>query len=836
MRRLAVALATLLAAVPLAAFAVKAQPAFTVRDAYWQAPPAAGVNNTLVVVLEYSGASGNLTLKANLAVKGVAGRDLTASANYSGYLAQGALIPLRFQLDLPEGPYASYYPARLEVSCNGSSTTLGFQVGFTGSPSFSVAADKGVLHKGEVNQVTITVTVEGAPARNVEIRVTPASAFLTVLGGSLSREGLAGVGERLALPLSVIVDSAAGDSVALTVTVSYEDFARNPGTQSVTIGFQAVRAKGLPFFACSLSPSRVVSGQRYQMYLYLTNTGPSAARDVKVSVSSLSPSVAVLSGSSASLGDFAPGETKAVPLLVRADRTAVGVAQLQLTLTYYDEYGDARTSAVSVGFEVARSPSPLLAVKLLNGTLPYGLNSRLVVSVVNLGDAAAVDVSVDAAPGAGVYVLEAARVRVRRVEAGRSVEIPFTVRAAPTESSATITFRLEYYDESGERYADALQVSFNVTRSDPSVTLTPLNRTLYPNRVNRVVVLVRNAGSAEARNVTVALTSQSPEIGAVIGPSTVNLGSLAAGASAEVAFDVFVQPKVYGALQLVAAASYSAVDGRSFRDLYALGFEVHGDWELSVASLVTVPPVVFPGDKLVRLAVTLVNSGDYMARNVEVRFLGGEWVKPSTASGAEAFIPYLPVGQAVTLYFLADVSDGAPLGNHKLAINASGRLLYFTLTVLEKASFRIRNVTILEVERGGRGYKLVYEVENTSNSTAEDVRIEIFSPFAKGTTSVYLGTLSARERKLASFEVDVDSTAPVGELPIDVRVSWTQEGRNLSQYVRSALYVREPRGVNPLAVAAALAAAAAALAYYKRGSLKALATRLRGGSGSAPRE
>jgi hypothetical protein len=492
---------------------------------------------------------------------------------------------------------------------------------------------------------------------------------------------------------------------------------------------------------------------------------------------------------------------------------------------------------VSVGFEVARSPSPLLAVKLLNGTLPYGLNSRLVISIINLGDAAAVDVSVDATPGAGVYVLEAARVRVRRVEAGCSVEIPFTVRAALTESSATITFRLEYYDESGERYADALQVSFNVTRSDPSVTLTPLNRTLYPNRVNRVVVLVRNAGSAEARNVTVALTSQSPEIGAVVGPSTVNLGSLAAGASAEVAFDVFVQPKVYGALQLVAAASYSAVDGRSFRDLYALGFEVHGDWELSVASLVTVPPVVFPGDKLVRLAVTLVNSGDYMARNVEVRFLGGEWVKPSTASGAEAFIPYLPVGQAVTLYFLADVSDGAPLGNHKLAINASGRLLYFTLTVLEKASFRIRNVTSLEVERGGRGYKLVYEVENTSNSTAENLRIEILSPFAMGTTSVYLGTLNPRERKLASFEVDVDSSAPVGELPIDVRVSWTQEGRSLSQYIRSALYVREPRGVSPLAVAAALAAAAAVLAYYKRGSLKALATRLRGGrEGLRPRE
>jgi hypothetical protein len=825
MRTKAVILAVIVLAIA-AAFFARAEPVFELRDAYWQAPPTSGINNTLIVVLEYHGVSCNLTLNANLTVRGVAGKDLTASANYSGYLAQEALIPLRFQLSLPEGPYASYYPAQLEVSYDGGSTTISFQVGFAGGPSFSVAADKGVLQKGEVNQVTITVNVEGAPARNVEVRVTPASAFLTVLGGSLSKEGLVMVGKQLALPLSVIVDSSAGDSAALTVTVSYEDYARNPGTQTVTIGFQVIRAKGLPFFACSLSPSRVASGQRSQLYLYITNTGSSVARDVKVSVSSLSPGVAVLSGSSASLGDFAPGEMKATALMVRADRAAVGVAQLQLTFSYYDEYGDARTSTVSVGFEVARSPSPLLAVKLLNGTLPYGLNSRLVVSIVNLGDAAAVDVSVDAAPGAGVYVLEAARARVRRVEAGSSVKIPFTVRAAPTESSATITFRLEYYDESGERYADTLQVSFNVSRSDPSVTLTLLNRTLYPNRVNRVVILVRNMGSAEARNVTVALTSQSPEIGAVVGPSTVNVGSLGASASANVAFEVFVQPKVYGALQLIASASYSAVDGRSFRDLYTLGFEVHGDWELSVASVTTVPTAVFPGDKLVRLVVTFVNSGDYMARNVEVRFLGGEWVKPSTATTDEAFIPYLPVGQTTTLYFLADVDERAPVGNYRLAVNASGRLLYFTVTVLEKADFAIRNVTSLEVVRGGKGYRLVYMIENISNSTAEDVRVEIFSPFVVGTTSVHLGTLSPRERKLVTFEVDIDQAAPTGELPLDIKVSWTQEGRDLSKYTRSMLHVREPEGISLLAIAAALITAAATLSYYKRGKFKELATRL----------
>lgn len=823
----------ILAALALAmiiAFPARAQPLFTLHDAYWQAPPAGGANNTLVAVLEYRGASGNLTLEAHLAVKGVAGRDLAANASYTGYLAQGALIPLRFLLSLPEGPLASYYPAQLSLCCNGSTlTTIDFQVGITGSPIFAVTADKGVLRKGEVNPVVLTVRVEGAPARNVEVRTTPASAFLTVLGGSLSREGLVSVGGQLTLTTSVIVDSAAGDSVALTVTVSYEDFARNPGTQTMSIGFQAVRARGLPFFTCTLSPSRVSSGQRSQLLLYVTNTGPSTARDVKVSVTSLSPGVAVLSGSSASLGDFAPGETKAVPLLVRADRTAVGAVQLQLAISYYDEYGDARTNAVSTGLEVLRSPSPILSVRLLNASLPYGLNSKLAALITNIGDAAAVDVTVEAVPGAGVYVLETSKARIERVEAGRCSELSFTVRATPVEGSATITFRLHYYDEYGYGYDDALQVSFNVSRHSPSITLAPLNRTLHPNRVNRILILIRNSGPLEVQNVNVALTSQSPEIGAVLGPSTVSAGTLRAGASAEVAFDVFIQPKVYGALQLLAAVSYSGEDGRSFRDLYTLGFEVHGDWELSVASTVTAPPILFPGDKLVKLVVTLVNSGDYMARNVEVHFLGGEWVKPSAASRAEALIPYLPVGQTVTLNFLADVCEEAPVGNHKLALNASGRLLYFTVTVMEKAAFNIRNVSSLEVERGGRGYRLVYEVENASNSTAEDVRVEVFSPFITGTTSTFLGAISSRERKLVTFEVNVDQTAPIGKLPLDVRVSWTQEGRSLSQYIRSSLDVKEQRAISPLVFAFILITAAAALAYYRREGLRRLTARLRRG-------
>ncbi|MEM4029684.1 MAG: hypothetical protein QXO02_07310 [Thermofilaceae archaeon] len=812
-------LALLFALIPLAACA---EPGFELVDSYWVTGPAANVTSVLGVVVRYAGASSSVNLSASLRIVGVRGQNLESSASYTGYLPQGSTINLDFNFTLPEGPYASYYPATLTLTADGTAQVLHFQVGFGGRPSFRVSASPETLRKGESNQVLLSIELSDTPARNVEVRVTPASAFVTVIGGSLRRQGLVEVGERLQVPLTVQVDSTAGDSVALTVTVSYEDFSRAPGTLTTTVGFQVVRGKGSPSLSCYLSPSRVPSGSRVNVALIVSNAGATAARDVRVSVTSLSPGVALLSGASAYLGDLASGESKVVGLTLRADRTAVGVAQLQVSISYYDEYGDARVSTVSVGFEVTRSPQPLLSAELLNSSLPYGVNAFLAAKIVNIGGARALDVLIDAVPGGGLYVLSQTRFRAESVEPGKAVIVPLLVRVEAVTDSVTATFRLRYYDDYGYEYNDLLQVSLNVTRRRPLLSLEALNRTLHPNRVNRVLLKVVNIGSAKAVNISVALASQSSEIGAVIGPSTLRLDTLKPGDSALLPFEVFIQPRIYGALQLLAAVTYGGDNGMQCRDLYTLGFEVRGDWELSAATVVTKPSVVFPGDSLVQVIVTLVNSGDYMARDVEVKFVGNEWVKPVSAGAAEAFIPYLPVGQTLTLTFLASVDERAPIGNHRLAVEASGRLLYFTFTVLEKASLTVRNASSLNVVRGSGGYKLVYEVENPSNSTAEDVRVEVFSPFITGTTSVYLGTLWAGERKLAIFEVNVDPATPLGQLPLDVKVSWVQQQRSLSQYSRSYIIVEKPAELSTLIAATAALLALALLAYYKRSTITGL--------------
>lgn len=818
-----------LAFLPLLAAISAAQPVFELYDAYWLYQPVAGSDNTLVVRVRYLGLGSALTVNAKLTIHGVAGVDLQAESSYTGYVASGAVLDLEFDFSIPEGAKASYYPATLVLEADGASSSMDLQVGFYGEPGFEVSASPTSLKRGEVNDVIVSLTVKEAPARGVEVRVTPASPFVTVIGGSLSRSGLIGVGEQLDLRLKAIVDSSAGDSVGITVTVTCYDYARRPLSQTVTLGFRVVKGRGYPHFAGAAVPSKIPSGRQSTVTVRVTNIGSANAFEARVTLSSLSPGVAIVSGSTASLGDMPPGASRSFAAAMRVDRTVTGTVSLQLVISYMDETGSRGVQTLELGLEVGRGGAPLLAVYPLNESLPVGPQSNLTLKVANIGDAAAADPTLDLVSSAEVYVLKASKLKLSRIEPGKALNATFTVRLLTPRDAVTLTLRLKYYDDAGYEYNDIIQVSINVSQRSPLVTITPLNRTLTPNRVGRVVLQVENTGSSVARNVSIALTSQSPELGAVIGPSSKHLGEVGVGERRLVEFEIFVQPRVYGAAQFVAVIEYGGDDGQTRRNLLTLGFEIKGEWEISVASVVTIPPAIFPGDKMVRLVVTLVNSGDYMARDVRLHLLGSEWVKPSSAAGSEALIPYLPVGQSITLTFLADVNEGAEPGNHELVINASGRHLRFTLTVLEKARFAVRNVSSVEVERGGKGYRLIYEVENLAEAGAEDVRVELFSPLLTGSTSTYLGTLSPREKKVVVFEVNVDRNAPAGPLAAELKISWTQETRGLSQYLRTTIFVKEPKGISlTLAVLVAAAVLAGALLFRWRERVKSYIHRVAG--------
>ncbi|MEM2795278.1 MAG: hypothetical protein QXY49_05445, partial [Thermofilaceae archaeon] len=520
-----------------------AQPSFELYDAYWLYQPVAGSHNTLLVRVRYLGAGSTLTVNARLIIHGVAGVDLQAESNYTGYIASGAVVDLEFNFNIPEGARASYYPATLVLEADGSSSSVDFQVGFYGEPSFEVSTSSTSLRKGEVNDVTISLTVKETPARSVEVRVTPASAFITVIGGSLSRGGLIEVDERLDLQLKAIVDNSAGDSVGLTVTITCYDYAQRPLSQTISLGFRVVKGRGYPYFAGVAIPSKIFSGRQSTVTVRVSNIGSANAFEVRATLSSLSPGVAIVSGSTASLGDIPPGISRSFTAIMRVDRTVTGTASIQLVISYTDETGSRGAQTLDLGLEVARGGSPLLAVYILNESLPIGLQSNLAFKIVNIGDVAAVDPMLDLVSSTEVYVLKSSKVKLSRIEPGKTVNATFTVRLLTLRDAVTLTLRLRYYDDAGYEYNDIIQTSINISQRNPLVTIASLNQTLSPNRVSRVTLQVENIGSSVARNVSITLTSQSPELGAVIGSSSKYLGEVKVGERKLVAYEIFVQPQ-----------------------------------------------------------------------------------------------------------------------------------------------------------------------------------------------------------------------------------------------------------------------------------------------------
>ncbi|RLE70084.1 MAG: hypothetical protein DRJ37_07040, partial [Thermoprotei archaeon] len=602
------------------------------------------------------------------------------------------------------------------------------------------------------------------------------------------RKGIVEVGAVLELNLKLIVDSNAGDSVAITVTISYSDFSRTPGTTTETIGFK-VSGYSMPKLEASLRPNKVVSGKATTIYISIVNKGGSVARQVYATVSPASPGVAILQGSSQNLGDIPPGGSRSFGVVVRADRGLSGTANLFLTLIYLDESDDSHMVTLSLGFEILKASIPVLTVSTEENTLPLGKEKNLTLIISNIGDGKAVDVVLDVVSGQGFMVLSNSRFLIGELKPGETRQVQLKIFASPAfRESSIVNLRLKYYDEYGEEYSDVLNLAFKVEEpGKPILELNPLNLTLFPNKVNKVYFEILNSGLGPARNVSVSFASPSPEIASLVGVSTHILEEIKPNQTVVLEYEIFVQPRVYGAIQLLASLSYQDEYENYYNRILGVGFKVEGVWELSVLQVKTSPTALFPGDKMVKLVVILSNTGDYMAKNVNLTLIGGKYIKPSTLTTSIAFLPYLPVGEAASIIFLVDISEATPPGNHEVLIEADGQKIVFRLTVFEKAVLEATNVTSLYTYPGERGYRIILNVKNLSNYTVEDVRVDLYSPFITGTTSARIGEMLPEEERLIVFEVDVDESTPNGVLPVDTRISWNQESRRLSE--SSKLYI-----------------------------------------------
>ncbi|MDP6627440.1 MAG: COG1361 S-layer family protein [Methanopyri archaeon] len=420
---------------------------------------------------------------------------------------------------------------------------------------------------------------------------------------------------------------------------------------------------------------------------------------------------------------------------------------------------------------------------------------------------------------------------------GRLAYIDLVLQTS-ARASGFYTLPITIEDDSGSTNP-TLQLGLQVDKTEPVVELAEIEGldTFTPGETKNLVFVLRNAGSAVAKNVRFSLTRvsayQSQEqgaggagaaqammanptmamvasaaqmVGSVSLPVTVDgvipLGSsqylvreLAADAQARFAVQVYAAPKTpEGAYQLTAALAYEDALGTESSAESIIGISVQGKPELRLGDTSVDPEKVRAGDDDVLLALDINNVGTGMAKNVVAvatsdaldfggnrRSVLGNLAKDTSSSAQLRFdVPEdtKPGDYLVTVDLSFTDTAGASLAGQQT----------YTLIVNEKPKLSIGELKASAL-RPGDEFELTITVQNTGSEEAESASIKAVVegdvPFVFETKSDYLGNIAPGQTAVGVLagRIESDGTPKDYRLAFELRAVGDRDIGDSNVYV-----------------------------------------------------
>ncbi len=349
-------------------------------------------------------------------------------------------------------------------------------------------------------------------------------------------------------------------------------------------------------------------------------------------------------------------------------------------------------------------------------------------------------------------------------------------------------------------------------------------QTAHPGDTNIVLsIVLTNIGDDIARNVTATLYFNPPvdytyvSNGVAVNASswTKLAGDMDAGSTFTLTYTVSVEPSA-----IAGVYHYDLqIAFKSARELQQITKTVLVDvpitqGELHIESTVTDPFKTFPDSYDNTVTVTIANSGNGLAKDVQVYL---ELTPPflvSSSGSNQIFLGNLPAGQTTPANFHVDVMPNATFGQYELTLAQviDNRLIpigQVPLYVAEKARFTILSINPDTLHPGDSGVVVTVQVQNTASVLAESVRVELqVGNDITGTLTDFLSDIPPGQNKTAIFTLTIDNSMPVGSYPMGLRFDWSQDDNQyaLDHTYLITLYI-EPGGVAtyaPIAVVAIL--------------------------------
>ena len=324
-------------------------------------------------------------------------------------------------------------------------------------------------------------------------------------------------------------------------------------------------------------------------------------------------------------------------------------------------------------------------------------------------------------------------------------------------------------------------------QAGPIIRVEPLNETLSSNIVNNVALMVKNEGEGDALSITLQITPLNTYL-TIVGSNVYTIEKLGPNESREITVKIYVPKSVSGATLRVGAI-FMDESLSSHEVVYNFGFIITGNVEFALQRSCQTPSKVFPGDLNIILTAIIVNTGSEEATHLNATLKLPEGIKPSWAKSDNVYVGNAFPDTPVECRFYLDIEESTPPGLYNLElelVHDDGKSsLTIPLLISEKANFEIvdLNISPREIHPGDRGIKIQIGIRNSGNVEAKEVVIKLVGSSFSGMTTSFLGVLNPNDEAKAIFDVDVSELATTGENWLQFQISWTQEGRSLTQNI-----------------------------------------------------
>ncbi|GIU72281.1 MAG: hypothetical protein KatS3mg003_1760 [Candidatus Nitrosocaldaceae archaeon] len=497
--------------------------------------------------------------------------------------------------------------------------------------------------------------------------------------------------------------------------------------------------------------------------------------------------------------DIEPQESIKISWLIRAD----AVGSFKIVVNYFTQYNESETfetfvnigGIVNIGNILSRA---YWGIDKETIALPGSRNIPLTIILTNIGEAQLNDIIVEVNASKPLSIDDNTR-KIQVIQPDKNISLTFLANIDKDAEIGLypihVTLRSETYNQ---EKTDEIFVA--ITKNIPViVTLDDVDRN---DNILTVNLTIYNNSSQPLHNFkiftndTLAQTLKSPVI-----------DILDAYERREIVLEMLLRSNNYETILPLNIIMSYFVNGILISNNNILNIPITEDLYMKtpfiISSLSTEPSIVYSGD-FTHITINIYNNDLFTYNNVYAKLIMENGFTSSSSRSDESYISVITPSTEYSLNFSIKIEDNVNSGEYifKLLLKYNNQTLEYDIPfiVYPKANFDVLSVDSSQLYIGNTNVPLKVTLKNVGNADAYNVKIKLLGgnelPGSKSTvvTTVgdteLIGKINKDQVVTATFIVNVDNSANVGNNIIDLEISWDQnDGNSFTDIVPFAVHV-----------------------------------------------